>query len=319
MKHIRYEWVRNTERPKLIDTEKLFQQALAHHKAGRLKEAERLCRQILELEPDNAEFNNYLGILNIQIGKNDIAAQCFRKVIEIDPNRPNTYYNLGITLKCLGQIEEAIDCYKEAISMKPDFAQAYNNLGNAFKILGRTTESVVCYKKAIAIKSDYSNAISNLSLYELSSYDFESGWKNHCYRYCCNNGYRKNALYMPKTTKPIYRGEILTNKILYIYREQGIGDMIMFFRFLNIFANKAKSVIFYTFEPLEGLFKSNFKRIKIVTQPYTGEYDYHMPLMDAGYVLKLDNTNIPQREGFLKSDSNLKEQYHVSLPRAPPR
>ena len=49
-----------------MPTERTLAQATEHHKAGRLGEAEGLYREILNVEPENADALHRLGILAIQ-------------------------------------------------------------------------------------------------------------------------------------------------------------------------------------------------------------------------------------------------------------
>ena len=46
-----------------------LQLAVQHQRAGRLKEAEALYRQVLTREPRNAEALNTLGVLSAQTGR----------------------------------------------------------------------------------------------------------------------------------------------------------------------------------------------------------------------------------------------------------
>jgi Flp pilus assembly protein TadD len=51
-----------------------LEQALRHHRAGRLQEAEALYRQILATAPNHADALHMLGVLSAQTGKQEAAA-----------------------------------------------------------------------------------------------------------------------------------------------------------------------------------------------------------------------------------------------------
>ena len=59
----------------------MFNEALAHHQAGRLPEAEQLYRQILALEPRHADSLHLLGVLAQQVGRHDIALELIGRAI----------------------------------------------------------------------------------------------------------------------------------------------------------------------------------------------------------------------------------------------
>ena len=52
-----------------------LQQALEHHQNGRLNQAEQLYRQVLQVDPRQADALHLLGVLAQQAGKIDVAVQ----------------------------------------------------------------------------------------------------------------------------------------------------------------------------------------------------------------------------------------------------
>ena len=67
----------------------LLATAVQHHQDGRVKEAEALYRQVLAAEPDNPEALHLLGVLSLQRGDAQAAADLIRRAIGIDPPRPS--------------------------------------------------------------------------------------------------------------------------------------------------------------------------------------------------------------------------------------
>ena len=51
--------------------------AIRHHQAGRLQAAERIYRQILQVEPNQAEAIHFLGVIAAQSGKHAAARPIF--------------------------------------------------------------------------------------------------------------------------------------------------------------------------------------------------------------------------------------------------
>jgi tetratricopeptide (TPR) repeat protein len=176
----------------------LFQEAVTAHQEGKLEEAEKLYREILETEPTQIDANHNLGLLLISLNKSaeaipllkiavetnpsieqfwvsyttalinekqfEEAESCCRKAIKQKVNSAKIYFNLGITLNELGRLEESEESYKIAIELKPEFAEAYHNLGNILKKLSRLDEAEIYYRKAIELKTNYTDAHNNLSI-----------------------------------------------------------------------------------------------------------------------------------------------------------
>ena len=67
-------------------------QAYTAHQEGRLKEAERLYRSILENQPTNLDANNNLGVLLQNLGRLDEAEVSYKKAIEIKPDYVEAYF-----------------------------------------------------------------------------------------------------------------------------------------------------------------------------------------------------------------------------------
>jgi tetratricopeptide (TPR) repeat protein len=140
----------------------LFAMATAHHRAGRIAEAEGLYRQVLAIDPNHAESYHYLGVLAFQIGRNDIAEAMIAKAITLQGAEPAFHCSLGNALWGLGRLDEAVAAQRKALALKPDFVEAHVNLGNALKDQGRLGEAILSYRRALALKPDF--AIGHNSL-----------------------------------------------------------------------------------------------------------------------------------------------------------
>jgi protein O-GlcNAc transferase len=64
-----------------------LRQAIAHHRAGRLQEAEGLYRMILQEQPKHSDANHNLGILAMQVKQNAAALDYFKTALEANPNQ----------------------------------------------------------------------------------------------------------------------------------------------------------------------------------------------------------------------------------------
>jgi protein O-GlcNAc transferase len=139
-----------------------FDQAIQRHRAGQLREAEQLYRQVLAQRPNHPASLHYLGVIALQTGQSHQAIDLIRRAIEIKPNYAEAHYNLGNALQETGQLDLSVESFKQAIAINPTLCEAMNNLGLSLKHLGLLDEAITAFKQAIAVRPDYADAFVNL-------------------------------------------------------------------------------------------------------------------------------------------------------------
>ena len=68
-----------------LTIEQALQQGVTAHKEGKLQDAERLYRAILQSQPSNPDANHNLGVLAVSVKKTDVALPLFKTAIETNP------------------------------------------------------------------------------------------------------------------------------------------------------------------------------------------------------------------------------------------
>jgi predicted O-linked N-acetylglucosamine transferase (SPINDLY family) len=147
-----------------LTLQQTFDQAVQHHQAGRLREAEQLYRQVLGEKPTYTIAMHCLAVIACQTGRNDLAIDLIRHALFLDPNHADGHSNLGNLLKEKGKLEEAILAYRKAISLKPNFPEAHNNLANALRANGQLNDAIAEYRRAIELRPNFPEAHGNLGV-----------------------------------------------------------------------------------------------------------------------------------------------------------
>jgi predicted O-linked N-acetylglucosamine transferase (SPINDLY family) len=184
-----------------------YEQAVAHHQAGRVRVAEGIYRQILSQQPDHPGALHSLGVLAHQAGRNDVAVDLFGRAIRVLPNAALCHANLSIALCAQGRVDEAIVSAEKAVELDSSLAEghfylayalikkgradrailvyrdwlaghpedwsALVNLGNAYFALGQMDEAAECFQKVAAAKPDSAEAFYNLGNVYLTLGRFE--------------------------------------------------------------------------------------------------------------------------------------------------
>jgi tetratricopeptide (TPR) repeat protein len=138
-----------------------FQQALSALQKGRADAAERLFRQVLQLQPKHVGALNLLSILLTQLGRFEEAETYARLALNENASSDATYYNYGVILKAMRRPAEALECFGQALRMNPAVAETWNNRGATFNDLKRYREAIADFDRAIAINSNYADAFLN--------------------------------------------------------------------------------------------------------------------------------------------------------------
>lgn len=102
---------------------------LAHHRAGRLPQAEAIYRRILASEPDHADAIFLLGIAALQTGHPDRALDLFMRAVKLQPRNSVYHSNMAVALRALGRRGEAIASYRDALLHQPENLETQIQLG----------------------------------------------------------------------------------------------------------------------------------------------------------------------------------------------
>ena len=136
--------------------------ALAHHAAGRIREAAVLYKQVVAADPTHAQALHHLGVIAHGAGHHTDGARLISVALALQPDWADAHVNLGLVLHAMGRHESAVDSYRRAIALSPQLAAAYNNLGNALQAVGRLDEAMASYRRAVEVHPTYAVAHGNL-------------------------------------------------------------------------------------------------------------------------------------------------------------
>jgi len=138
-----------------------MERAFAAYRQGAMREAELLCRMVLDAKPDHFDALSMLGIIAAQVQRPQDAAELLRRAVAANPNNAAAHSNYGNALKELKRLDEALASYDRALKIKPEYADACNNRGVVLQELRRLDEALASYDRALRIRPDYAEAYSN--------------------------------------------------------------------------------------------------------------------------------------------------------------
>ncbi len=151
----------------------LLANALALHQAGRLAEAEKVYRQVLDIQSDQFDSLHLLGVIFFQRGDPAAAVEQIDRALKGNPDDVVALNNRGNALHALQRFDEALASYDRALALRPDYTDALCNRGAALHELKRYDEALAASDRIIALQPDCAEAHSNRgnTLRALGRYD----------------------------------------------------------------------------------------------------------------------------------------------------
>jgi len=317
-----------------------------HVKKGELDAAIDCYKQALKIKPDYAEAYSNMGDAFRKQGEQDRSIDCYELAIKIKPNYAEAHYNIGILLEQKGERGAAINTYRQAIRFKPDYAEAHNQMGVSFQGAGEFEAAIECFKQAlqiyplyaeahsnigfclsekghleaaissyqqaIKINPDYADAHRNLGIAFLTNERFEEGFKLNEWRWKSGQIVGKPLI----TSKPLWSGE--EGQAVFVWKEQGIGDEIMFASIIPELHALCSKLIVQCDERLIPLFQRSFPRdityqsdSSLVTENL---YDFHIPIGSLPRFFRTSSESFSKTSGgYLCHDTTRSNQLRQKL------
>ena len=124
-------------------------------------------QKAIQVKPESPEFQNNLGTAYAAARQWDMAIRHFQKAADnyLYRTRHVAYDNLGSAYYNKGDYRRAIDNFKKAAEYSKDYPPAYINMGISYEALKEWDNAVACYKKAAEIEPD--SALPHLQLGDL--------------------------------------------------------------------------------------------------------------------------------------------------------
>ncbi len=181
-------------------------------------------RRALATLPGSPEATLGLAYALEHTGRLDEAADWLERLIGSDPANPIAHNNLGNVLIARTQRAAALDHFARAIELMPGYADAHANMALALAGLNRPQEAIAGFDRALELNPGHWDAAFSRALAQLSIGAFAEGWRGYLIR----DAEQKVGDGLHRAPLP----ESLAGKHVFIRPDQGLGDEIVFLRFV---------------------------------------------------------------------------------------
>lgn len=241
---------------------------------GRVSEAAESYARAATLNPKSAQIHLNLGNALRTLGRAQESVDALRAAVSLQPGYADARNSLAMSLYLTGDLEGSIAEFEHAASLRPDLASAWSNLANVLRDFGRIDEAHAAYRRAIAIQADHPDAHKNLAILRLLLGDYDNGFLEYEWRWQCDNAQLRQF------DRPRWTGQDMAGKTIFVYEEQGFGDVIQFSRYAKVLADRGAKVIFGCRPELTRLTSccSGVSQVVAAGQPMP-TFDLHSPLL----------------------------------------
>lgn len=151
----------------------------------------------------------------------------------------------GVAHQKAGRLDEAEACYRKIMDWRPEWT--LGNLAVILRSTGRLDEAEGVLREALSGAPDSAGLQHTLGMTLLQLGRYAEGWPY----------YEARHRFLPRPTAPFreWQGESLAGKRILVLGEQGLGDQILWSRFIPLLAAQAAEVRLAVARPLVRLFE----------------------------------------------------------------
>ncbi|MGE0736881.1 MAG: tetratricopeptide repeat protein [Alphaproteobacteria bacterium] len=259
------------------------------------------------LDPRNAHAHNGWGAVHQFKGRNDDAVRAYRRALAIDPNQPAVHENLGRLLAGEGETERGIEHLRQAIGLAPESKSAHLALGRALRFAGRWSEALAAVERCLSLDPSDAVTVYEKGLVQLGLGDYPAGFATIEAR-----ARRTDMRPRPKAP-PLWDGGPLAGKRVWLFAEQGQGDLIQFARYIpDVVAAGGRPVV-EAHPNLTRLMSAvpGVERV-VVMGDAIADADVLLPYMSLPRLFRATRDALPRKAGYLRAPPEVK----VELPAA---
>ncbi|HYG33393.1 MAG TPA: tetratricopeptide repeat protein [Clostridia bacterium] len=142
--------------PNRLNAEFYFQLGAAQERNGDYEQAEKYFEKCLQLDPDSAETQNYLGYMWAERGvKLEQARELIEKAVKTEPKNGAYLDSLGWVLFKLNKPQEALEYVLKAVEVTPEpDATLFDHLGDIYAALEQPEKAREAWNKSISLETN---------------------------------------------------------------------------------------------------------------------------------------------------------------------
>jgi len=279
--------------------------AYAWFQLGRLVDALDALERALQVDPTDLLSRLLMGRLCLRLQQPKVAEANFREILQRIPNSEAARSGLIDALVAQDGIVEAVRLCADILSDNPDSEVGHQAAARLAIFEGQDDRALSHFDKLLRLRPGSPVHRYNRALGLLRLGRFEEGWRDYEQRFAAG------AVHLRVPASPRWNGAPVRR--LLILAEQGLGDAILFARFLFDASRRCDQLLFACPDSLAGLIGRSTGVQCVPGNPaHWPEHDAHLPLMSLPCVLGVGNTTEP-RGAYLSPDPSRRAKWSAAL------
>jgi Flp pilus assembly protein TadD len=308
--------------------------------AFRFEEARLAYSKALELAPESIDALRGLGYSLFQLGQLSGSLDALERALRVDPTDLLSRLLMGRLSLRLQQPSGAEQHFRAILERIPASEAARSGLIDALVAQGNVVAAGA--ESASVLKHNPQSEVGHLAAARLAGFErddpkaldhfsklvrlrpgnpvhlynrglcllrlgrFEEGWRDFEYRFAAG------AVHAKLPNSPRWDGRPVDRLLL--VAEQGLGDTILFCRFIADAARRGCTPVLVCPDALVGLLGRSLG-CECVADSAAGwpRHDAHLPLMSLPYVLGLGGAAVSERSGYLVADPARRDRWAASI------
>lgn len=258
-----------------------------------------VCRAVIKRTPQDARVYDIMGHVLTQMGELTEAVDIIRQASDLRPDCILSKNTLAMALAEKGDMEEALAILQNTLKQHPDNAATLSNAAIILANTGRFDESLDLYRRSIYLRPDHAQIRLNHSIALLKAGRFTQGWTEHEWRLDLPG----HTSLPRETLLPTLTPDTdISGKRILITQEEGLGDTLMYLRYIEPLAKRGAIPHLWVPGTLEAL----CKRVKGAAHVQVGgsvpEFDWHCPFISLPRVFAATEEKWGSPVPFLSAD-----------------
>lgn len=189
---------------------------------------------LIKDQPDQIKYYTLLGKAYFETREMEKSVAAYKHVYDAHPQDMNAASNYALGLTYCYKFDEALEIYNKVMPEHRHDHRLYTNMSNVYRMKQEMDQAIECAEIATRIAPWNPSVRYAYGMHNMVAERYNQGWVNTEYFGQIN----KHKMYKPQVQAINWYGQNLSQKRITVYADQGVGDTILFSRYIPMFFDR---------------------------------------------------------------------------------